>query len=321
MKILPIIDKFVTQINELTEKHHQYKNELETQSDKYETKIQELNKNCARLSNNITQHKQTISELSKIRDEQKTTNDKHDNTIKQLNENNTTLNEQNTEYKQTINQYETKIKELNENDTKQNKNITKYKDKISELSKKINELESKKEEKNDENNLTKTEKHFKEYFFKKFALFKNSTKIYYNNLIKNEANNIEILCELDKNTLKQFIGVNIFHLKPFLNKINELNNNLSEFKKYLENIKLISYRPIFMENGVYGFYQFNQKYKDVKQLNVILNNVGASRTIFDFNPTKNINNNNNNNDNNGVNIAAFAEQEAEGNNNDSTKLL
>ena len=63
--------------------------------------------------------------------------------------------------------------------------------------------------------LTTTETHFREYFLRKFDGFKSSKILYYNNIVKNECNDIDTLITLDEYGLKNVININIIHLKAF----------------------------------------------------------------------------------------------------------
>ena len=193
----------------------------------------------------------------------------------------TKLMKQESEHKHTIkdiiNNYEHKIDIIKgEYIIKMEQMRIKYEEKIDDI----------KQQNNDNNNDT-----FKAYYTQKFGdIFLK----YYDNILLNELNNIDIIKLLTKNDLIQYnIIKNTFHQKQFISIINDIQIERNEFIKYLKKLKIhYKYINILNNKGIYTFIEFNDNFNDYNQLNNILNNINVSKKIFNNLP------NNNNNDNN-----------------------
>ena len=140
-------------------------------------------------------------------------------------------------------------------------------------------------------NIDRNNEIFKQYFLDKF---KNKT-VWYDNLVKNEFNDIDALILLEMNDLMEYkIVANKIHQKLFMNVLDEIKQQRIKFIQFLKHLDMsLKYTNILNNNGIYTFIEFNNRFKNVNQLNSIIQNMNDSIKIFNK-----ISFNNNNNDNN-----------------------
>ena len=137
---------------------------------------------------------------------------------------------------------------------------------------------------------------FKAFYYKYFdvGLYK-----YYNLLIKNDINNVDILLMIEKEFLLKQNIINNIHIELFMNKINEIKPERQEFVQFLKELDAyFNCGNKFSINGIFTRHDFTENINNVDELNDILNNPDMSTLIFErFNEMYNINGNNNSNNN------------------------
>ena len=182
-------------------------------------------------------------------------------------------------------EYNTKLIKLNEIDRQYkqqtNKLIHDLKSQNKMLNDKLKQMESQCDIKSNEIN---TESSFNQYFLSHFDQFQDSTKIYLNNIISNECNNIDTLITLNENSLIKYVKVKDIHLKAFINQINIIQINRKKWFEYLNKLNSFCYHKILDKYGIYTFNEFYVKINSIAILNKVINNKIDSIKLYENTP-------------------------------------
>ena len=148
--------------------------------------------------------------------------------------------------------------------------------KVQSLSNQVNNDEQKMD-----NELTKKEELFKDYFFKTFDNMK-SNKIYYNNLIENDVNDFNIFIIIENmDDINEYIKPkNKLHANLILKKIKQIKNDRNNFESKLKMINMFDYLDNFDSNGIYTLKEYNNKITNINDLKSIIKNNKACNIIF-----------------------------------------
>ena len=135
------------------------------------------------------------------------------------------------------------------------------------------EINDEKKQINEDIKLTAKELSFKAYYQKKFngVLLK-----YYDKLLLNELNDIDMLMDLD--SIQDLTENNLVskpaHQKKFIRIVKTIKEERNKWILNLKKLKLYyNYIDIFDDNGIYTLNEFNYNYSNSNELNVIINDI------------------------------------------------
>ena len=133
-------------------------------------------------------------------------------------------------------------------------------------------------------------KYFREWFNENMnSIDSYKKKIYYNNICSRHCNDLELLLDLDKNTIINDFKMEHIHCKLFLRRIDLFKNDYDMFVKWLSDIKMKSeYLNIFMNHGILTFELFNKKIKNVDDLINIIGQHSSNDANIMYNKTPKI---------------------------------
>ena len=187
--------------------------------------------------------------------------------------------------------------------------LTQLKSQLDEIKLQQNDDDIKQDISNDDSKegLSMEETNFKLFFNKHFFGYKSQTQIkYYQNIVHNECDNIDIFITLTKEILSQNIKIKPIHLHSFHNKLLELKDARQIWKEYLKSIHQTHHDITLTKFGIYTFGEFYDKIKCIYDVELIIKNKEDAITIFNNTPraknsiiqTNDVNLDNNNNNQN-----------------------
>ena len=130
--------------------------------------------------------------------------------------------------------------------------------------------------------LSKKEAAFKAYYNR---VFDGVLLVYYDTLVYNRVNDIDMLILLDNiDDLNQYnIIKNKFHQIKFINIVKQIKIERNKWIKCLKKLNIyIEYINVFDKHGIYTINDFKKRFKNVDELNSLLNNIDTSKKAYNI---------------------------------------
>ena len=108
---------------------------------------------------------------------------------------------------------------------------------------------------------------------------------YYENIVQSRLNDIDTLILLDNiDDLNQYnIIINKFHQIKFINIVKQIKIERHKWIKCLKKVNIYyDYINVFDKHGIYTINEFKKRFKNVDELNDLINNVDVSKKLYNI---------------------------------------